>query len=114
MLLRWGAVALCLSLGAGIAFLTLEFAGMPMLPLLIVLGLLVLIRPLRFPETLVAFGVGFSGMVTFFLFATSGVTTGEADPVVTALYLGCIAVGVGSAAFGVGMLARGKSGSSPP
>ena len=114
MLLRWGAVALCIPLGAGMAFLTLESVETVLMPVVIVLFLLVLIRPLRFPETVVAFGAGFTALVTYFLFATSGVLTGEATPAGTILFLGSLGAGLAIVVVGVVMLARRGLGARLP
>jgi hypothetical protein len=111
MLLRWGAVALCLPLGAGLAFLTLESVGTPFMTVVIIIFLGLLVRPLRFPETMVCFGAGFSAVVGLALVRTSGVLTGEATAAVTALVLGSLAVGLAILGTGLVLLARQVGGS---
>jgi hypothetical protein len=114
MLLRWGAVALCLPLGAGLAFLTLESVGTPFMSVVIIIFLALLVRPFRFPETLILFGAGFTVVVAFFLVRTSGVLSGEATAAGTALFLGSLAVGIAILGTGVVLLGRRVSGVRPP
>ncbi len=93
-------VIVLLPLGAGVGFLSLETIGIPLIP--IILGLMILVgrRVGNLPEALMSFGVGFVASVSYFAIRTSGIFSGQADFLGTAWFAFQLALGVAMVVVG--------------
>jgi uncharacterized membrane protein required for colicin V production len=60
-----------LPLGAAVGFLTLEMIGIPLIPIILVLMVLVGRRAGILPEVLMSFGLGFAASVAYFATRTA-------------------------------------------
>ena len=101
-------VAVALSLGASLGFLSLEVIGIPLV--VIALGLIFVVsrKTGNLSVWLMSFGAGFVTSVSFFATVSSGIFSGQADPSAAEWFASNFALGV--ALIVLGWIVRSRRG----